>query len=71
MKESILSITIGAIISFFMTFSGGEILKGLMFSLFGGFMGFIGNTVCRLLLNKAERMAKAYFLKRKRLNNKK
>lgn len=69
MKENILSIIIGAAISFFMSFTGEEILKVLFFSLLGGFMGFIGNTICRYLLHKVERITKAIFLKKKRRKN--
>ena len=66
MKQNLLSILIGALISFTMSFTGNELFKGLVFSLIGGFMGFIGNTICRHFLHKAEKVIKYVILKFKR-----
>lgn len=52
MKENILSIIIGAGISFVMSFPGEEILKVLFFSFLGGIMGFVGNSICKYLFGK-------------------
>ena len=59
MKENILSIFLGAIISVFMSISGMEILNGLLFSFLGGFMGLVGNTLCKYVLQKLNRLFKS------------
>ena len=70
MKENILSITIGAVISLMMTITGREIANGLLFSFIGGFMGLIGNTICKYFIQKIERMFKSWFIRFKRYNRK-
>ena len=68
MKENILSITIGAVISLMMTFTGKEVVSGLLFSFIGGFMGLIGNTLCKHVLRKTEHLFKSWILRIKRRN---
>ena len=71
MKENLLSITIGAIISLMMSFTGKEVLNGLIFSFIGGFMGLIGNTICKYFMQKLQVLFKTWFLKVKQFIRKK
>ncbi|MFA6925068.1 MAG: hypothetical protein WC223_12555 [Bacteroidales bacterium] len=67
MKENILSILIGALISFFMSFTGGEIIRVLIFSFLGGVMGFMGNRASKYLIDKIWVFVKKLFSKIKAL----
>jgi len=52
MKENILSIAIGAVITLVMSIARSEAIETLFFSFIGGFIGFMGNSACKYLLQK-------------------
>ena len=63
MKDNFLSIAIGAVI---MNLTSREVLNGLLLSFIGGFMGLIGTTFCKFLINKAQRAFMQWLINRER-----